>query len=515
MGFGKKKGEVFTLTLPLKLQPFQRDRFDKVFRVVNKVKNKLITIERRKLDQMTRTKEWRYIQKELAAAYDMKDEDRINELISRRNEMMKRYGLDASTVSREMTVLRKPYKKLLPSAVMQKVAASVWASVAAFLFSNGEELHHSSRDRFYTLEGKSNLTNLVYRDGCIHMCGVSAPVLYSRKDAYGYEAEAMRREIHYCKITRRWYPEGWRYFAQLVLDGAPPVKVKPDTGELLHPIGSGRVGIDIGPQTVAIVSDDNVRFEELAAQVQSIEKELRRVNRAMDRSSRAMNPDMYYPNGTRIPEEKLPPDKFDAYGRIKWVNSKRYKRLKGYRKYLYQHRTLFTRLAHQTMANRFLGFGGRFFVEKMNWQGLSKRTKNTERSEKTGKYKRKKRFGKSIGNKSPAWFINTLAAKAAHFGGSLAEVNTAKVKASQYDHMTGSFKKKALSKRWHTLPDGRRVQRDLYSAFLIKNVSDDLESIDQNACDSTFEQFYQLHQKEIDRLSHIVRKPASMGIKAA
>lgn len=48
--------------------------------------------------------------------------------------------------------------------------------------------------------------------------------------------------------------------------------------------------------------------------------------------------------------------------------------------------------------------------------------------------------------------------------------------------------------------NGIKVQRDIYSAFLIMNVNSDLKTIDNNKCNETFENFYNLHNKEVDRL---------------
>lgn len=55
-----------------------------------------------------------------------------------------------------------------------------------------------------------------------------------------------------------------------------------------------------------------------------------------------------------------------------------------------------------------------------------------------------------------------------------------------------------------------KVQRDLYSSFLIKNVREDLESIDDKLCDEEFEIFLKLHNNEIKRLSNNINV-SSMG----
>ena len=101
----------------------------------------------------------------------------------------------------------------------------------------------------------------------------------------------------------------------------------------------------------------------------------------------------------------------------------------------------------------------------MRFRALAKRAKETKTNHK-GKFVSKKRFGKSICNKAPSLFVKTLERKVLNAGGSFKAVDTFSVKASQFNHLTETFTKKNLSKRWNTMPDGTKVQRDLYSAFL-------------------------------------------------
>ena len=62
------------------------------------------------------------------------------------------------------------------------------------------------------------------------------------------------------------------------------------------------------------------------------------------------------------------------------------------------------------------------------------------------------------------------------------------------------FPKKSLSQRWNDF-NGMKVQRDLYSAFLIMNIADDLKSFDIEKCNERFENFNRLHNLEVDRLT--------------
>lgn len=61
-------------------------------------------------------------------------------------------------------------------------------------------------------------------------------------------------------------------------------------------------------------------------------------------------------------------------------------------------------------------------------------------------------------------------------------------------------KKKSLSQRWNNF-NGIEVQRDLYSAFLIMNIASDLKSFDIDKCNERFDNFYRLHNLEVERLT--------------
>ena len=76
-------------------------------------------------------------------------------------------------------------------------------------------------------------------------------------------------------------------------------------------------------------------------------------------------------------------------------------------------------------------------------------------------------------------------------------VNTGLFRASQYHHDTGEYVKAALSDRWKTV-SGHRVQRDLYSAFLILCSDPSGTSPDRDMCTSLFPGFCNLHDKFVN-----------------
>ncbi|RHW38008.1 hypothetical protein D1B31_14595 [Neobacillus notoginsengisoli] len=150
----------------------------------------------------------------------------------------------------------------------------------------------------------------------------------------------------------------------------------------------------------------------------------------------------------------------------------------------------------------------------MNFKALQKRAKETKVSEKTGKVARKKRFGKTIGHRAPAMFVSILEQKVKSLGGSFKRVNTQTFKASQYCHVRNDFTKKPLSERWHVIDDETRVQRDLYSAFLLMNANSlGTTKAKRDTCLKTFPLFKSLHDQEINSVKKEKRRIFNSGIK--
>ena len=70
--------------------------------------------------------------------------------------------------------------------------------------------------------------------------------------------------------------------------------------------------------------------------------------------------------------------------------------------------------------------------------------KKTEKNEQ-GRFKRKKRFGKSIANRSPAMLLEIIDRKLSYYGKHLIKIDTWNAKASQFNHFDGTYHKKTLS----------------------------------------------------------------------
>lgn len=281
----------------------------------------------------------------------------------------------------------------------------------------------------------------------------------------------------------------FRFYVQILYEGRPWKLDK--NGNLKNKQGTGRIGIDYGTSTIAVVSESKVIYKNLAEEannLKGLERQLKILQRKMDRSRRSTNPDCFNSDGTYKKGTKIK------------VKSRNYKKILKQFREINRKLSCIKKYEIGRDANIIRSLGDQIYGEHMNFQGLAKRSKNTTINQNTGKINKKKRFGKSIFNRCPGLMVSTLKNK---FGNGYHEVNTWEFKASQYNHITNTCIKKKLSQRIQELDyngETITIQRDLYSAFLLMNSNNTLDKPDLNLCNITFENFIVNHTICINNL---------------
>ena len=281
----------------------------------------------------------------------------------------------------------------------------------------------------------------------------------------------------------------FRFYVQILYEGRPWKLDK--NGNLKNKQGTGRIGIDYGTSTIAVVSESKVIYKNLAEEannLKGLERQLKILQRKIDRSRRSTNPDCFNSDGTYKKGTKIK------------VKSRNYKKILKQFREINRKLLCIKKYEIGRDANIIRSLGDQIYGEHMNFQGLVKRSKNTTINQNTGKINKKKRFGKSISNRCPGLMVSTLKNK---FGNGYHEVNTWEFKASQYNHITNTCIKKKLSQRIQELDyngETITIQRDLYSAFLLMNSNDTLDKPDLNLCNITFENFIVNHTICINNL---------------
>ena len=281
----------------------------------------------------------------------------------------------------------------------------------------------------------------------------------------------------------------FRFYVQILYEGRPWKLDK--NGNLKNKQGTGRIGIDYGTSTIAVVSESKVIYKNLAEEANNLkhlERQLKILQRKMDRSRRFNNPDCFNSNGTYKKGTKIK------------VKSRNYKKILKQFREINRKLSCIKKYEIGRDANIIRSLGDQIYGEHMNFQGLAKRSKNITINQNTGKINKKKRFGKSISNRCPGLMVSTLKNK---FKDGYHEVNTWEFKASQYNHITNTCIKKKLSQRIQELDyngETITIQRDLYSAFLLMNSNNTLDKPDLNLCNITFENFIVNHTICINNL---------------
>jgi len=472
----------FIVQFLLKTEKYQEDVLDKRFEIGRRIYNSLVNITQKRNKEMTKTKKYRNLLSSLTG--DKKKDKSTWKKIS---DIRREFGLSEYSFCKDVKEMQHHFKKNIDSFTAQKIAATLWRSYEKLFFGNGNSVHFKRYGELNSLEGKSNGTGIRFIGGNLVWNKLKIPVQIDRHNQYEYEA--LQSEICYCRIIRRYVRNKNKYYLQIVFKGNPPTKIDVKTGETKHPIGTGDVGLDIGTSTIAISSESDVKILELADKAQNIENEKRRLLRKMDRSRRATNPNNYNENGTV---------KKQGNKKVVWNKSNHYIEYQKKLKELYRKQTDVRKYQHECLANDIVSLGNHIYVETMNFSGLTKKSTKTEKNEQ-GKFKRKKRFGKSIANRAPAMLLSIIDRKLSYYGKHLIKIDTWSAKASQFNHFDGSYHKKTLSQRWDDF-NGIKVQRDMYSAFLIMNTESDLKSFDTQKCNDRFDNFYRLHNAEVDRL---------------
>ena len=475
----------YILTLPLKTEIFQENKLDKKFEECRKIYNSCLEELHKRYNHMRESKEYRRVCKLQKGKERNKSFDELN----------KRYNLTEYSFHNFVKPMAKYYN--IDAMTGQKLASRSFDAFQKYMFHTASRVNFIRYGELHSIEGKSNKQGIRFRDNVLLFNKMVIPVIIKDNDSYGQIA--LKDKIKYCRIVKKEIKGRTKWYIQLILDGIPPTKLT-NQGELKGKIGTGKVGIDIGIQTIAYSSKYEIGLKELAPNINNIEPYKKLLQRKMDRSKRSMNPNKFNENGT-----------INIKNRDKWIFSNHYIKVKNELKELYRKQVKIRKQDHNILANKLLSLGNEFYVETMNYKGLQRRSKNTTVNS-NGKFNKKKRFGKSLANKAPSMFLTILDNKLKWNETRLFKIDTRSIKASQYNHISNKYVKKDLRERWNYFGEFK-IQRDLYSSFLIMNVKNNLKEIDRELCFKEFDNFKELHDREIIRIVNGNNKTInSMGV---
>jgi|SRR5271157_2188547 len=322
----------------------------------------------------------------------------------------------------------------LDSNTVQKAATRAFLAVQQYAIGKRGKPRFRGRGWFDSVEGKTNASGILWRENAVRWLGLELPAIINPEDEV--LAHGLSSEVKFVRLVRRKLNGRVRFYAQLICAGQPYRKDR-------HPLGQGVVGLDIGPSTIAMVSASEASLERFCDELQNRQKEIRRMQRKLDRQRRANNPDNYNANGTVKP------------GRLEWHYSRRYVRTRAHLAELHRKQAAHRKSLHGSMVNRILAQGDVIKWEKLSYCAFQRK------------------YGRSVNFRAPGTFVNQLRRKAGNAGAEVDEFPTATTCLSQIC-VCGAKEKKPLSQRWHVCACGvGPVQRDLFSAWLARYVKDE------------------------------------------
>jgi transposase len=426
----------FVLELPLVVHPREERKLLASFEAGRRLYNACLGQALERLDQMRSSEAWRIAQ----ALPKWVDKKRNPERRAAFKLAIREHRFTSAEISAFGTQCknRAGWQDRLGAHDTQRTAERAFNAAQEYSFGKrGRPRFKGARRPLHSMESKTNNAGIRWRaeSRIVEWNGLVLPVLVpgESKDKYNYVQEALTRRTKYCRLLWRVVSGKRRWFVQLVQEGQPPRRYATVEGV--------RVGIDIGPSSVAVVGDRAADLVRLAPSVEQPWRKVRRLQRRLDRSRRATNPDCFNADGTW------------KRGATLTVRSQRYeavrKELAETERVLAQRRSR----DHGRLCNQILAQGNVIQAESLSYKAFQKT------------------YGRSVKVRAPGSLITQLTRKAESAGGKFVRLETWKLRLSQFDHTTATFQKKALNERWHLLGDGSgMVQRDIYSAFLAKQV---------------------------------------------
>ena len=456
---------------------------------------------------------------------------------------IKEVGLTKADLYKYASVLQKKYRAYVSSQEVNAMVDEVLEGVDNILYGNGKTLHFKKFGQENTLSSKSlingsqfALLEKVLKNGKIILVPtilrttnrkdkktnkkvwLEFPLIVKDYDKYNQcimnGIISGEYKVKYVRLIRKPFNNGFRYYAQLIINGIPPLK---------HTKGIGKCGIDMGVSSVASVSDDLCLLEDLAPDIDSYNKQIITLQKKLEQSRRVNNKECYNKDGT-------------IKKGAKFKNTKNYYRILRRLKTLNRKRNEYVKQRHCMLANQIVEHCSEIYLEEMNFKSLHKRAKDKpNKSEKENinnnyqdkvtiitnkkgitkkvhKRRKKKRYGKTLQNKSPGAMVVTLKNKCEFYNIPLIEISPTTYKGSQYNHLLDEYIKKDLKDRWNNFFYNEKlikIQRDLYSAFLYQNPQETFLKPDRQLCNTKFDNFIQMHNECIENLMKNNPKPLS------
>src|SRR6266567_955827 len=380
----RKKTPTFLLELPLVVDAGQAKRLRAHLEAGRQFYNAVLCEGQRRLRQMRADPSW---QAARALPRSQKQERRAAFSALREQYGFSDYALQAFAKEARVSWLAEH----LEAVLAQTLASRAYRALNRVCLGKAKRVRFKSRARgLDSIENKRNDTGLRFvlqkpeegYQGHLVWKDDQLPALIDWNDPV--VKHGLDHTIKYARLIRRKVTsqraegadgEGYRYYVQLALAGAPYHKPK-------HTVGTDTIGADLGPSTIAIVPrEGEARLESFCEELAPDEQQIRRLQRKMDRQRRAANPENYDDQG-RIKKQ--------GKKRFQWKTSRGYeqtrrRKAERERKLAAHRKSLHGRKVHEIVSR-----GKTVTIEKISYKAWQKQ------------------YGRSVGLRAPGMFMELL-----------------------------------------------------------------------------------------------------------
>lgn len=286
-----------------------------------KAGNELTDIMKTAYEQLIRTKKYRKLQSLYGAYKQKEDEKRYKLIAGQMAQMQEQYHVTWDYCRTSMISIGKKYK--LDAIFALTKAEDVWRAVETCLYSDGKALHFAKRGDLPVIRAKQINRGIIIGSKDDHLKVTFNGITFGVKVRDRFETEEVNAILQYLKqpeaadrhavktmqeqslcistyrpcyvsLVCKTIRGKLRVYVHITIEGTALPKYD-KLGNKKHTLGKGIIGCDIGTQTIAYTSDKEVGLKNLAERGSAIitnERKERRLNRAMDRSKRATNPEI-------------------------------------------------------------------------------------------------------------------------------------------------------------------------------------------------------------------------------
>jgi hypothetical protein len=296
----KSEKKCFVVQIPLNLEKFQIDFLNKKLEDCRKVYNTVLSITLKRYKEMQKTKKYKYIEKTTEKYWkpinDYKNQiNELNNEIAEINELLKNNNLsneeiiDLNNKKKDIAVqtkilaaekkkLNDEFKLIKPefnniknellkeyriskydfdkdvqkvyshfnihSKTAESIRDDIWRAYDKNLWGNGKRFHFKRYNTVDSINGssKNQAVKLDLEKNCVTYMKKDYPIKLPKNNNYIIEALNNNKIIR-CRIVRKSIKKKDRFFVQATLNGIPPTNYN-------RLMGNGKVGIDIGTQTI-------------------------------------------------------------------------------------------------------------------------------------------------------------------------------------------------------------------------------------------------------------------------